>query len=374
MERIDGEKIDYILIGLIIVLVGTGMALLFSASYYHSEKLGKGPLYLFNKQLFFLGIGSLFLILLSRIKTEHLQKIVPLVLLIGLVLLFLPFVPGLGKEINGAKRWIIVFGYSFQPSEFAKLALVLYLAYILQKKEDRLAEPLRSLLPPLVIVFFFAVIIFFQNDLSTSLFVILLALLMFFIAKVPFLYFLYFGSLFIPLAGLLMLTKNYWVEKIITYFDPSRDPYHYGFQIRHSRLAFMMGGLWGRGLGMGSQKLGFLPEADSDYIFAVVGEELGFIGILAVVALFGLFAWRAYAIAFKAQDNFSYFLGFGLTTLIFFQALLNMLVTAGLIPATGMPLPFFSLGGSALVVNMACCGIIISLSRKKKAQGELWYG
>lgn len=373
MERIEREQVDYLFIVLVILLLGIGMSMLFSASYYHSEKLGKGPLHLFNKQLLFVGAGCLALVVFSRIRLDHLRRAMPVILIATFFLSLLPLIPGIGREINGARRWIILFDYSFQPSELVKFTLVLYIATILHKKEDRLDKPLSTLLPPLIVVFVFAIIIFFQNDLSTSFFIILIALSLFYIAKVRLLYFLYFGSLFIPLAGIIILAKDYWIEKIITYFDPSRDPFRAGFQMRHSRLAFEMGGLFGRGLGMGTQKLGFLPEADSDYIFAVTGEEIGYIGILLLVFLFSLFALRAYSISFKSKDNFSYYLGFGITTTIFLQAVINMLVTAGLVPATGMPLPFFSVGGSAMLVTLAMCGLMINISRNKSSGGGRFY-
>ncbi|HEQ71208.1 MAG TPA: putative lipid II flippase FtsW [Spirochaetia bacterium] len=366
MERIEREQIDYLFVVLVILLLGIGMSLLFSASYYHSEKLGKGPLHLFNKQLVFVILGSLAFLVFSRLPLSLLRRFMPVIVVVTFLASLLPFIPGIGREINGARRWISFLDYTFQPSELVKFTVVLYIASILHKKEDRLDQPLNTLLPPLIMVFVFAVIIYFQNDLSTSFFIVVVALSMFFIAKVRFLYFLYIGSLFIPLGGIIIFTKSYWIEKIITYFDPSRDPFRTGFQMRHSHHAFELGGLFGRGLGMSTQKLGFLPEADSDFIFAIAGEELGFLGISFLVLLFGLFAVRAYSISFKSRDNFSYYLGFGITTTIVLQALLNMLVTAGLVPATGMPLPFFSVGGSAMLMTLAMCGILVNISRDRE--------
>jgi cell division protein FtsW len=369
VERIEREQADYLFIILIILLTGIGMSFLFSASYYHSEKLGHGPLNLFNKQLVFAALGFVALIVFSRLPLLYLQRAVPVLVIATFLLALLPFIPGVGREINGARRWISFFDYTFQPSELIKFTVVIYIASILQKKEDRLDEPVKTLLPPLIVVFAFAAIIVFQNDLSTAFFIVFVAFSMFFVARVRFVYFLYIGTPLALLGSLVIFTKAYWIEKIVTYFDPTRDPFRAGFQMHHSRLAFELGGILGRGVGMSTQKLGYLPEADSDFIFAVAGEEIGFLGLAALVVLFALFALRGYSIAFKSKDNFSYYVGFGLTTTIFLQAILNMLVTAGLVPATGMPLPFFSLGGSAMLLTLVMCGVLINISRSRDAGG-----
>jgi cell division protein FtsW len=374
VERVEREQVDYLFIVLIILLLGIGMSILFSASYYHSEKLGRGPLHLFNKQLIFVAVGCLALIVFARLPLQHLRRFMPYIVLGTLILSVLPFIPGIGREINGARRWISILDYTFQPSELMKFTIVLYIASILHKKENRLNEPLNALLPPLIVVFVFAIIVYLQNDLSTAVFIIAIPLVMFFIAKIRFLYFFYIGSLLLPLAGIMIFTKSYWIAKIITYFDPTHDPFNSGYQISHSRLAIELGGLLGRGVGMGTQKLGYLPEADSDFIFAAMGEELGFLGLLLLIILFTLFALRGYSISFKSKDNFAYYLGFGITSTIYLQALLNMLVTTGLIPATGMALPFFSVGGSAMVVTLLMCGVLINISRNKESEGVRYNG
>ncbi|MBN2352000.1 MAG: putative lipid II flippase FtsW [Spirochaetales bacterium] len=374
MERIEREQVDYFFIILIILLTGIGMSFLFSASYYHSEKLGHGPLNLFNKQLIFVALGFIGLVVFSRLPLLWLRRAVPVLVIATFVIAVLPLIPGIGLELNGARRWISFLGYSFQPSELVKFTVVIYIAVILYKKEDRLDRPIRTLLPPLIVVFAYAFIIVLQNDLSTAFFIILVALSMFFIARVRFMYFLYIGSLLIPLGAIVLFTKTYWIEKIVTFFDPARDPFRAGFQIQHSRIAFELGGFLGRGVGMSTQKLGYLPEADSDFIFAVAGEEIGFIGLAALILLFVLFALRGYSIAFKSKDNFSYYVGFGLTTTIFLQAVLNMLVTAGLVPATGMPLPFFSLGGSAMLLTLVMSGLLVNISRARESGGGYFGG
>jgi cell division protein FtsW len=251
--------------------------------------------------------------------------------------------------------------------------VVVYLASILQKKEGKLDRPLSALTPPLIIIFAFAFIIFLQNDLSTAFFILAVAMAMLFIARVKMTFFITVGLVLLPLGGVLILMKPYWIEKLFTFLYPTSDPYNTGYQISQSKLALQLGGLLGQGVGMSTRKL-YVPEADSDLIFAVTGEELGFIGLAILIILFCLFALRGYSISFRNKNNFAFYLGFGITTTIFLQAVLNMLVTAGLIPATGMPLPFFSLGGSAMLVTLLMCGVMINISRSKDADGGYFHG
>jgi cell division protein FtsW len=225
-------------------------------------------------------------------------------------------------------------------------------------------DPLNSLIPPLLVVLAFAGVIYLQKDFSTSVFLLVIALCMFLMAQVRLLYFVLLALLFLPLGGLLLFTQAYRVQRLIAFFNPLADPAGSGYQLIAARSALAGGGLWGRGLGRGLKSLGALPEAPSDFIFAVIGEEAGFLGVLFVVFLFLLFAWRGYLVAYRAQDAFTAFLAFGLTTTIFLQALLNFAVVTGLVPSTGIPLPFISAGGSCLVTSLAMSGLLLNLSRQ----------
>jgi cell division protein FtsW len=373
VEKVQRGQIDYFLLVIIILLFGVGLSVLFSASYFHAEKLGKNPQYFFNKQIIWLVLGGLFAYLVSRAPLELIRKSIPYVLISAFLILLLPFVPGLGKDINGARRWIFFFDYSFQPSEYVKLALILYLASILQKKEKKLDDPLHSLLPPLIIVSLFVVVIFLQNDLSTAAFIFFMAVSLFYIAKIRLVYFFYMATIVLPIGIVILFTKTYWVEKLMVFLDPGRNPESTGYQIITSRISLTTGGLWGKGLGMGVQKK-YLPEASSDFIFAVAGEELGFIGLFFIIMLFTMFALRGFQTAFKSRDGFSFFLAFGITSCILVQALLNMFVVVGLIPTTGIPLPFFSHGGSSIVITLVMCGLLLNLSRTSAAREEVAYG
>ena len=224
-------------------------------------------------------------------------------------------------------------------------------------------DPVNSILPPLIIVFLFVTLIYLQNDFSTAFFILFIAFVIFFIANIGLLYFFLLGAMIVPLGGLLLFTRAHRVERVMAFLNPLADPAGSGFQVIAARSAMVSGGIWGRGLGRGLRKMGSLPEAHSDFIFAVVGEEIGFFGALFVLVLFLLFAWRGYTIAVKSDSLFNYYLAFGITTLIFLQAVLNIAVATGLVPATGIPLPFFSAGGSSMLLTLFMSGLLLNLSR-----------
>lgn len=364
-EKLTKERGDYILLGLLVLLVGLGLAALFSSSFYWGETRFGDPLYFLKRQLVLVVLGVALGFFISRVSLDFIRRLVPALVISSLILTALTFVPGLGRTTMGAKRWIYIFGYSFQPSELAKLTVILYLAHIFSKKENRMEEFAKSVLPPLVICSAFVILVYLQNDFSTAFFIFFLILIMFFIAKIRFVYFLLLAVVGIPLAVVLLFTKEHRVQRLMAFLDPMKDPVGTGFQVNASRSALMGGGLWGRGLGEGGKKLGGLPEAHSDFIFAVLGEEMGFFGVVFIIAVFIAFAFRGYTAAVKSGSRFGYYLAFGLTTSILYQALLNIAVVSGLVPATGIPLPFFSSGGSSIVVTLVMCGLIMNVSRNR---------
>jgi len=364
LEKIERKSADFVLLLDLFLLVGLGIITLFSASSYYSEKIFNDPFYYLKKQSLWIIIGG-FLILISSITPiDILKKMAPAVLFVSFVLVMMTFIPGLGKSVLGAKRWIFLFGMSFEPSELVKFAVVLYLSVILSKKYDRINDPVNSILPPLIVVSVFVALIYLQNDFSTAFFILFIALSMFFIARVKMIYFILLGTVIVPLSFLLLFTKEHRVKRIIAFLNPLSDPSGSGFQVIAAKSALINGGFWGSGLGLGVKKLGGLPEAHSDFIFAVIGEEMGFLGAIIVITLFVIFAWRGYTLAFKSEDEFGYYLAFGVSTVIVFQALLNMAVVAGIVPATGIPLPFFSAGGSSLLMTMLMSGLLLNVSRK----------
>ena len=363
LERIASSRGDKSLLMVLFLLVGVGLAVLFSSSYFWAEQLYGDAFRLVRRQAVYVVLGIALAFMASRVPLDRLRKNVLLLLLGGLLLMILTFVPGLGEEYLGARRWILLFGYSFQPSELIKVIVIFYLAHILSKKEDQLNDTLNSIVPPMIVVGLFAAIIYLQNDFSTSVFVIGLALLMLYVARVRFRLFVGLAIVILPLTVILLLTREHRVLRILAFIDPELDRFGSGYQVLAARIALENGGAWGVGIGQSLQKFGSLPEPHSDFVFAILGEEFGFVGILSVLGLFAAFAVKGYQIALRAPDTFRSLIAFGVTSAILLQALVNMAVVCGLVPATGIPLPFFSAGGSSVLMSLLMCGLLVNVAR-----------
>ncbi|MFW6211915.1 MAG: putative lipid II flippase FtsW [Spirochaetota bacterium] len=367
LERIP-KKNDVKMALLLVLIVGVGYAVLFSASYNWAEKLYGDPFRLVRRQIFWVGLGSVACFVAYRFPLDLLRRLVPALLLGGVGLMLLTFVPGLSEEYLGARRWIYVFGTSFQPSEFVRVVLVIYLAHILSRKRNQLDDTLNNVVPPLIVVLLFAGLIYIQNDFSTAVFVTSVALAIFFVAGVRLRFFVGLCILTAPLATVLLLTREHRVLRILAFLDPELDRFGSGYQVLAAQRGLANGGLWGRGIGQSVQKYGALPEPHSDFVFAVLGEESGFLGIIAIVLLFAIFAFKGYQIAMTAKDSYLSLLSFGVTSMIVFQALLNMAVVCGLVPATGIPLPFFSHGGTAVFMTLIMVGLLLNVARDGRGE------
>jgi cell division protein FtsW len=287
----------------------------------------------------------------------------PAILLGTFVVILLPFLPQLGVSVLGSRRWIILFGLSFQPSELVKLTLVLYIASYFARREEGEKITMNTLIPPFLVTCVFAGIVLLQNDYSTSIFTLVIGLSMMYIARVRLLHFFLVTLYTVPLGFLLLFTREHRVQRLLAFFDLSSHSSGTGYQIVTAKAALVSGGLFGKGLGRSAAKLGPLPMSYSDFIYTIVGEETGLLGALFVLGLFALLAWRGYRIALLSKDRFSGFAAFGLTSALCLQALLNMAVASGLVPTTGVTLPFFSAGGSSLFVSLIMCGLLVNLSR-----------
>ncbi len=364
-ERIEiTHRGDLLLLLAVMLLAGVGLAMLFSSSYFRAERLFDQPLHFFRRQAAWFLRGAAGAMIASRLPLELYRRFLPVILGITLTLMLMTFMPGVSAEYLGARRWIFLFGFSFQPSELTKFTLVLYLAYILDKKADQIDDPVNALLPPLIVVAIFTTLIYLQNDFSTAFFVMIVALCMFFVAGVPWKYFISLFGAVVPISLIMLFSREHRVQRLLSFIEPRLDPTGTGYQVLSSQNALARGGLWGSGVGQGTRKLGALPEAHSDFIFAVLGEELGFFGVLLVILLFGLLAYRGFRLAVVCEDRFASYLVFGLTATIVLQALLNMAVVSGMVPATGVTLPFFSSGGSSLFITLVMCGVIFNVSRR----------
>ena len=364
MERIEKPHGDMVLVMLLTVILGTGLALLFSSSYPFSGRAYHDPLFLLRRQLIWAGVGGAAAFLVSFTPLEALRRWLPLILLGTLFAALLPFAPGLGTSVLGSRRWITLFGFSLQPSEMVKLTLILYLASYFARREEGEGLTLNSLIAPFIVICVFSGIILLQNDYSTAIFVLVTGLAMMFVSRVNVLHVILVVLLTVPLGFLLLFTREHRVQRLLAFFDLSSHSSGTGYQIVTAKAAIVSGGLFGRGLGRSAAKLGPLPMSYSDFIYTIVGEETGLLGSLFVLSLFGLLAWRGYRIALRSPDRFSYYVAFGVTSALCLQALLNMAVAVGLVPTTGVTLPFFSAGGSSLFTTLVMCGLLVNLSRR----------
>ena len=368
LEKTPGrEQSDFILLMIIVLLAGCGFSALFSASYHYAGKYFNDSFLFIRKQLVLGGVGILLGFGASRFSEKFLRRYTPLLLLGCIGLILLTFVPGLSEEILGARRWIFLFGFSFQPSELAKLAVVLYLAGIFDKKQERMHDFGNTVMPPLIVLVVIIGLVLLQNDFSSAVFILVIGLLMFFMAGVPIMYFLYMVMAAVPISMIFLFTKPHRVERLIAFISPEADPVGSGYQVIAAQSALRNGGILGQGLGNGIKKLGGLPEVHSDFIFASTAEEVGFVGVLCIIALFLGFGARGLMRGYRSGSHYDFLLSFGLTCCILYQALFNLAVVSGLVPATGIPLPFFSSGGSSLMITFIMCGLILGVTRR---QGE----
>ena len=355
---------DYVLLGTVIFLVILGLAILASASVVLSqEQFGESYYFLKHQFIYSIPLGFLFLFLGSTIYFKYWQKASLFLLIASIILVALVFIPSLSYEYGGAKRWLLLGPISIQPSEIAKLAFIIYLAALLDKKRDQIKEISQGLLPFLIVVGILALLLILQPDVSTLLVIVAVGFVVFFLAGAKFSHLA--AIVATGVASLLVLIKMapYRMQRFTVFLHPEIDPQGIGYQINQALLAIGAGGLFGRGLGHSVQKYLYLPEAIGDSIFAIAAEELGLIGAAVIVALFSVIALRGFRIAKNAPDSFSRLLAAGITTWIVFQAFINIAAISGLIPLTGIPLPFISYGSSSTVMLLAAVGILLNISK-----------
>jgi cell division protein FtsW len=286
-------------------------------------------------------------------------------LALTVLILILVIIPGVGVLRGGARRWLMLAGVNFQPAELAKLALVIYLAHSMARKEEKIKTFMVGVLSHLIVTAICLGLLLLEPDFGTALILAMLLYSMLFIGGVRVSHLLATGLVALPALIYVMVTAPYRLRRLLTFLDPWSDPQNSGFQVIQSLIAFGSGQLWGRGLGEGRQKLFYLPEAHTDFVFSVIGEEVGFLGALAVLVLFGVIVLRGLRLTGKIEEPFEQYLAFGLTVLLGLQALIHMGVVMGIMPAKGLVLPFISYGGSALFTNLMEAGILLSLSRRR---------
>jgi cell division protein FtsW len=345
-----------ILIGLIMVFSSSGVMA--------TDKFGQ-PFYFFIHQIIGAGIGLILVVSILWIRKPFYQNanIIYALLLLTLFLLALSLImPALGRT----NRWIQFIGLRFQPSELAKISLILFFAYYFDRKKERLDE-IRTLVIPLAIMFLFLLVIIKEPDYGTALLLFLIAAIMLFLAGVKLKHLMILGLVSACFFAFYLFQASYRLDRVRAILSPLEDPQGKSFQIIQSKLAVGSGGLFGVNIGQSSQKLFFLPCAHTDYIYAIVGEELGLIGTLVILLLFLVILWRGLLISWKAPNLFSQMAAAGLTLAIFLQAMLNISIVLGLGPPTGFPLPLISYGRSSLICTLFSIGILLHISQRKES-------
>ncbi len=358
------RSVDGAMVTVLMLLLMAGLLVLFSATYYTAQDRGD-PLGVVKEQLLGIAVGLVALVVTSRIDFPFWKK--PWVVLTGLgastVLLVLVLIPGIGQYLNGSRRWLNLAGVSFQPSELCKFAVVLFLATALSNSGDSVRYLFKGIVPLMVIPGFFFLLILEQPNLSTAMSILIVSGIMVLIAGAKWKHLGLFGILGVAAGLFYAWSEPYRRERLLSFRDPFAKMSDEGYQLAQSLIAFGSGGLFGMGLGQGRQKYAYLPYPESDFIFAIVGEDFGLFGCLVVIVLFLAFAFVGMRIAVTCKDKFGCLLAAGITAMITIQAFLNMGVVVGILPTTGLPLPFFSKGGTSVSIMMAAVGILLNISR-----------
>lgn len=347
-------------------LVGIGLVMIFSASSATALMEHHDAAYYAKRQILWLVVGLVAAYCAYRIDYRKLKRFAPALLVFSIVTLLLVFVPHVGFAVNGARRWIGAASISLQPSEFAKLALVIYLAAMLATRGERIISLVNGLFPLCIPVVIMAMLVLREPDMGTASLLVMIAFAMFFAAGARLQHLALIMLVTAPAVVMEVVASPYKRARIFAFLDPWKDPENAGFHIVQSLLALGSGGIFGVGLGDSRAKFFYLPEQYTDFIFSILGEELGLVGALAVVALFVVLGYRAVRIAIAAPDRFGFFLAIGCAAVIVIQAFVNIGVVTSSWPVTGVPLPFISFGGSSLIVNLVAVALIANVGRGQR--------
>jgi cell division protein FtsW len=375
--------LDYWLLGAALTLLCFGLLMVASASMTVSDRLTGSPFFYIQRHLFAMLLGLTAAFLMFRLSMQQWQHWGPLLVFVGFILLFMLLIPGIGKTVNGATRWIPLGVFNLQGSEFMKLFMVLYIAGYLVRRQDEVTQSFWGFAKPMLLLVVASYLILLEPDFGTTVVMFATAVGMLFLGGVV----LYQFAILIGLAGiaggLLVFFSPYRWERVTTFLNPWDDPYNTDFQLSQALIAFGRGEFSGVGLGNGIQKQFYLPEAHTDFIMAVVGEEFGLLGTLGVILLFAFIVWRAFQIGARAEqreERFSAYVAYGLGLWLAMQTFINIGVNVGMLPTKGLTLPFMSYGGNSIIV--ACLGIALLLridhegrvsnTPEKKTGGRKW--
>jgi cell division protein FtsW len=362
----ERAQVDGVLLFAILALVSFGVVMVYSASAVSVQAQTGDALFYLKRHLVAVALGLIALVVGMRIGTERLVPMAYPMILASAVLLVLVLIPGIGGRVGGSTRWIRLGMLNFQPGELAKVAFVIYLACSLTRKRDRIRAFSVGFLPHLLVCGVFLLLLLAQPDFGTAAILTLLLFFMLYLAGTRVSYIVVAALAALPMAYGLVVGSEYRMRRLLAFMDPWAHRFDIGYQISESLMSFGSGGVLGAGLGEGKHKLFFLPAAHTDFIYSLVGEELGLIGASAVLLAFGVVVWRGMRAAWRAPNLFATYVAFGLTTLIGLQTLINMGVVTGLLPTKGLTLPFISYGRSSMLCTLFAAGILLAIS----AQGS----
>lgn len=363
-------KSDRTLFVLTLLLVGASVVMVYSASSVQSMNRHGMPYYFLYKQLVWAVMGFMAMFATMRFDYHRLRNPAVIWSLIG-VTTFALLLVFFGPRINGTQRWISFRLFSLQPSELAKLSVILFTAAVLERRMHRMSDVIYALAPVALLTLTFAGLVMLEPDFGTSVSIVLIAVAMLYAAGLRYWHLTAAVLVLAPIATMLVVWKSYRFKRVLAFMDPEGTRLGDGFQLYQSLIAIGSGGAIGRGLGGSVQKLFYLPEAHTDFIFSIIGEELGLVGTTVILAAFALLAWRGLRVALLAPDRFGSLLALGVTMMIAVQALLNITVVTGLAPTKGLPLPFVSNGGSSLLINMIAMGVLLNISQQSSATASV---
>ena len=357
-----------IIIYLVTTLLVIGTIMIYSAT--SARAVGSlNPINLtFLKHILWVVFAIIGMLTMMRLDYYYIQKYSKLILVIALALLIIVLIPGIGTTTNGASRWIRIGSYfGFQPSEFAKLAMIIFMSSYIATKQEKMANFTKGFLIPVILIGLVSLLILKEPDLGTAIFVSLISFILIIVGGTRIVYVVFTLMAAAPhIYSIIYKIQAYQKARLLAFLDPWKDPEGIGYQIIQSWIALGSGGLTGLGLGESRQKLFFLPESSSDFIFSIIGEELGFIGTTGIIIIFALLAWQGMRVCRSAPDMLGFSLALGITLSITLQSAINIAVATGAMPTTGLPLPFISAGGSSLLLSSIGIGILLNIAKKSK--------
>jgi len=364
--RVQGRWLPELFVAIVLVLVAYGALITYTTSVYYAQDVFGNRLYFLQRELLWITMGVLAALLAYCVHYQVVQKLSAFLFVATVVLLVLVLLPGVGRSVNNAARWLSFGGFTLQPSEVAKYALIIFVAKWLSVRRRHVHRFFRNTVLLLLLVAVPLGLILKEPDLGTPVVIGATIVIMLFVGGVPWRHLLWVGLCAIPPLIALVWMVPYRMRRLIVFLNPDADPLNTGFQIRQSLIAIGSGKINGLGLGMSVQKMHYLPEAHTDFAFAIIGEELGFVGAAMTILLFLLFFYTMYRLTLHIQDMFGHLVAVGIMSILALQTIINIGVVTGCLPTKGLALPFISYGGSSLVMTLAACGLLLNIVHNQR--------